>query len=215
MHTPHRDGAHGFPIMHAKTIVIDEKVGYFGSVNATYNGMTLSKEVVLQVTETGCLREAHEDFETTWLCSEELTTETVQEVVDKMQKKSTEAAERKEEERAKSAIITDWNKERAKLKAEEARLNAISKSELAKMKLAKRGNQLLGRDTTRRALGKEFSAEVESDTQGSENIAESDLHELQPFASANGGGRAAETSDDRSTDFLRSDFAVSGTAADL
>ena len=46
--------------------------------------------------------------------------------------------------------------------------------------------------------GKEFSAEAESDTQGSENIAESDLHELQPFALANGGGRAAEASDDRS-----------------
>ena len=101
------------------------------------------------------------------------------------------------------------------LKAEEARLNAISKSELAKTKLAKRGNQLLGRDTARRALGKEFTAEAESDTQGSENLAESDLHELQPFALANGGGRAAETSDDRSTDFLRSDLAVSGTAADL
>ena len=97
-HTPHREGAHGFPIMHAKTIVIDEKVGYFGSVNATYNGLTLSKEVVLQVTETECLREAREDFEATWLLSEELTSKKIQEVVDKMQKK-TEAAERKEEEK--------------------------------------------------------------------------------------------------------------------
>ena len=141
--------------------------------------------MVLRVTEPETLREAYEDFEATWLLSEELSGEKIQEVVEKMQKKA-EAAERKEEEKAQ---------ERAYIKAEEARLNALNKSDPARIKLANRANQLLKRGgkkgDTCRALGKEF--EAESDTQYSENLADSDLRELQPCALAHGGGRAVET----------------------
>ena len=55
-----------------------------------------------------------------------------------------------------------------------------------------RANQLLGKGKICRALGDEFAAEAESDTQESESLADSDLHELQPCALAHGGGRAAE-----------------------
>lgn len=167
-HTPHRDGPHGFPIMHAKTIVIDEKVGYFGSVNATYNGLTLSKEVVLQVTETQCLRDARADFEATWLKSDELTAEKIQEAAEKVRAKA-EAAEHKTEEKAQEKA----NKE----------------SEMTRRKLANRGNQLLGKTRTSRVLEDEYA---ESDTPRSESLVGSDTHELQPCALALGGGYAAE-----------------------
>ena len=135
LYTPMRDGQNGFPIMHAKTVMIDGTAGFFGSVNATYNGMTLSKEVLLKVGAGKCMKDAQADFEATWLLAEEITSDRVQEACNKTEDK-------------------------AKSKAEEARAKAQQKSEDAeRKKMAQRAKQLLKKSIpVRRSLGDEFDA---------------------------------------------------------
>ena len=83
---PKRSGNSGFPVMHAKCVIIDGKVVYTGSVNLTHNGMNMNKEHMLRVSEKLCVSEVIEDYEKTWEQAIPVGAERMQQVMDRAAK---------------------------------------------------------------------------------------------------------------------------------
>jgi len=91
----------GFPCMHVKTMIVDERVVLTGSVNMTHNGLENNKEHLYRITVPSAVAAVVEDFDATWAGAELVTTE----LMDKALAKSAEKAE-KAKEKLKSRSVS-------------------------------------------------------------------------------------------------------------
>ena len=76
----------GWPIMHAKTVVIDKAVVLTGSVNMTHNGHGNNKEHMVSLTDKETVEEFVADFEETWDTLNAITPD----MIDRMNEKQIE-----------------------------------------------------------------------------------------------------------------------------
>jgi phosphatidylserine/phosphatidylglycerophosphate/cardiolipin synthase-like enzyme len=65
----------GFACMHAKTVIIDNRVVLTGSVNMTHNGIENNKEHMFRILEPTVVKALRVDFEETWRIAQPVTQE--------------------------------------------------------------------------------------------------------------------------------------------
>ena len=65
----------GFACMHAKTVIIDNRVVLTGSVNMTHNGIENNKEHMFRILEPTVVKALRVDFEETWRIAQPVTPE--------------------------------------------------------------------------------------------------------------------------------------------
>ena len=76
----------GFARMHAKSLVVDDRVVFTGSVNMTHNGYENNKEHMFRIQEPAVLVQVVEDFEKDWRQSLPLTTQHMTMMMEKSEK---------------------------------------------------------------------------------------------------------------------------------
>jgi phosphatidylserine/phosphatidylglycerophosphate/cardiolipin synthase-like enzyme len=72
----------GYPIMHAKTLIVDKIVAVSGSMNLSHGGAEDNKEHVYRITCKHAIKAMNSDFEDTWKVSEEVTDDMVKEMLE-------------------------------------------------------------------------------------------------------------------------------------
>ena len=68
-----RLGGQGFPIMHVKSIILDDEVVLTGSVNMTHNGHENNKEHLFRIANKNTVEKVVADFERDWAATEPVT----------------------------------------------------------------------------------------------------------------------------------------------
>ena len=94
-----RGNGRGFACMHAKTIIMDDKIFFTGSANMTENSMTNSKEHLLAVVEPIAVGKMVADFDSTWELSDQVTVEDALRVRDRRQELKDKAAQERDDKK--------------------------------------------------------------------------------------------------------------------
>ena len=93
----------GFPIMHVKSLIFDEKVVLTGSPNMTHNAMENNKEHLYRIAVPRIVSQVLDDFEKDWEVAEDVTREMVDSMYETYLKEEEKKRAEKERRGGRSA----------------------------------------------------------------------------------------------------------------